>query len=393
MSAYWIALRIVQEIWRDRRTVAFILLVPLVVMTLVYYAVSEDEKGKLGVISRGTARLFEGDLMRALEDAKDVRLVALDIPDDEADPAVIERRIYEILRRRQADGVLFLDEKLLLDRFDGKRGNLNLYVEGSRPTITALVLKAIADAMDDLTAALPVVIDASCSAACANSVNNKAMHLEKHYVYGSEDYRTIDFFLPVFPPFFVFFFTFILATVTFQRERLRGTLERLLIAPVGLPQVVLGYVGGFFLFCGVQAVVILAFVLALVGFPVSPTQVGSIAAVTALMLVIALLLGLTLSFTAQSEFQAVQFIPLVILPQVFLSDMIWDINAFPWPFQWISWVLPLTHANVVMRDVLLKGQPLWQSWQPLLTLTGFGLFVLAALALITRRKHTLGGAE
>ncbi len=386
MNARWIAWRILREIVRDRRTVAFLLLVPFVVMTLIYFAVAEDESVKVGVVTRGVARLFDRDMINAIATEDNVVLVELAIPDEEIRPRVLERLIQDELRQRHADVILYMDQQLLVDRFDGKRGVLHLYIEGTHPTLTATALSAISNAMDDLAAAMPTVIDAECSAKCANSVNSLPMELEEHYLHGSEDYRLVDYFLPVFPPFFVFFFTFILSAISFQRERVNGTLERLLVAPVSFAQIVSGYVGGFMLFATLQATIIISYVLLLVSFPVTAVQVVSIGVVTLLMMMMGLMLGLLASFLAHNEFQAVQFIPLVILPQIFLSDMIWDVKSFPWFFQLLSWPLPLTHANAAMRDLLLKELPLWQSWPELLILVGFIAVTLLALIVVSRRR-------
>ena len=387
MTFFWIAVRLVREITRDRRTLAFFFLVPVVVMTLVYLAVAKDEVAKIGVVTRGTARLFEADLVNAIETQDNIEVVPLDIPDEETGEAKLERAILEHLHAGKVDGVIYMGERLLVERFDGKPGTLHVYVEGSRPTITALVLGAIGDAMDDLAAALPVVIDADCSAHCASSVNNKPMELKKHYLHGSEDYRAIDFFLPVFPPFFVFFFTFIVAVVQFQRERARGTLERLMVAPVSFTEVVLGYVTGFLVFATLQAAIVVSYILVLLSFPVSLAEIGSIAVVTFLMMLISLLLGLSLSFLAQNEFQAIQFIPLVLLPQIFLSDMIWDIRAFPPFIRWVSYAIPLTYANNAMRGTLIRKDALWMAWPSLLALTGFIALILLVLVAISRHPR------
>ncbi len=387
MNSRWIAWRIIREFIRDRRTVAFLLLVPLIVMTLIYFAVSEDETVEVGVVTRGVARLFDRDMINAIAAEDNVKLVNLAIPDEETDPQVLVSLIEQELKRRHADVILYMDEQLLVERFDGKRGTLHIYIEGTHPTLTATALGAISSAMDDLASAMPTVIDSDCSAMCANSVNSLPMELEEHYLHGSEDYRLVDYFLPVFPPFFVFFFTFILSAIAFQRERLNGTLERLMIAPVSFSQIVAGYVGGFLLFATLQAIIILGYVLLLVSFPVTVAQVSAIGVVTLLMMLIGLMLGLLASFLAHNEFQAVQFIPLVILPQIFLSDMIWDIKSFPWFFQLLSYPLPLTHANAAMRDLLLKHLSLWQSWPELLTLLGFIVLILLALIVTSRRSR------
>lgn len=386
MTSRWIAWRIIREITRDRRTVAFLLLVPFVVMTLIYFAVAEDESVDVGVVTRGVARLFDADMIDAIESEDNVEIVSLDIPDEETDNAILKTLITNELKQGHADVILYMDEDLLRDRFDGKRGTLHVYIEGTHPTLTATGLSAIASAMDDLASSMPTVIDSSCSALCANSVNSLPMDLEEHYLYGSEDYRMIDYFLPVFPPFFVFFFTFILSTISFQRERVNGTLERLMVAPVSFTQIIIGYVGGFFLFATVQASIILTYVLFLVSFSFTIAQVISIAVITILMMLIGLMLGLLASFVANNEFQAIQFIPLVILPQIFLSDMIWDIESFPWAFQLLSVPLPLTHANGAMRDILLKDMTLLQSWPEISTLVGFVVFILLALLWVGRKS-------
>ncbi len=382
----WIAWRIIQEIGRDRRTLAFLLLVPFIVMTLIYVAIAEDETVKVGVVTRGAVRLFASQMIDAIAKEDNIAIVSLNIPDDEIDNKVIVKLIRQELNTRKADVILYMDENLLNERFDNKPGNIHLYIEGTHPTLTATALSAIADAMDDLAAAMPTVIHADCSAMCADSVNSLPMETKKHYLYGSEDYRLVDYFLPVFPPFFVFFFTFILSTISFQRERVNGTLERLMVAPVSFFQVIMGYVGGFFIFAGLQAAIILTYVLFLVSFSVNLMQVIDIAIITVLMMLVGLMLGLLASFVANNEFQAIQFIPLVILPQIFLSDMIWDIGSFPRFFQLLSYPLPLTHANTAMRNILLKGQPLWQSWPQLLTLAGFSIVILLGLMRIRQNK-------
>ncbi|MDH3326705.1 MAG: ABC transporter permease, partial [Gammaproteobacteria bacterium] len=212
MNGKWIAWRIIREISRDKRTLAFLFLVPFVVMTLIYFAVIEDETVDVGVVTRGVARLFDADMINAIESEDNIKLVELNIPDEEIDRDKLITLIQQELESNNADVILYMDENLLTDRFDGKRGTLHLYIEGTHPTLTATALSAISSALDDLASAMPTVIDSSCSALCANSVNSLPMDLKKHYLHGSDDYRMVDYFLPVFPPFFVFFFTFILST-------------------------------------------------------------------------------------------------------------------------------------------------------------------------------------
>ncbi|MDT8448357.1 MAG: ABC transporter permease [bacterium] len=389
MKLQWIAWRLVLEIRRDRRTLAMFFLVPLVVMTLIYYALQGDEQADLAVVTRGVARLWDYPIRSTLGQEDNLRLVDLDLDDQENDPLVIEAAIRAALVQGKVQGVLYLNTSLLEERFSGGRGQLHLYLEGSRPTASADILSGIASAMDDLAEQLPVVVDETCSAECAASVNSKALELKKHFLYGNEDYRTIDYFLPAFPPLLVFFFTFIITIITFQRERARGTLARLLIAPFSFAQVVWGYVLGFFVFFSVQSAIVLAYVLVLLEIPVTLSQVVQLGLLTLLLMTVALMMGLFASFLAKNEFQAIQFIPLAILPQIFLSDMIWRIETFPVVFRWIAYSFPLTYANWAARDLILKGIPLWQEGPELAALIGFMLLFLFGMMLFVKQRRAL----
>ena len=385
MKSFLIARRLIREITRDRRTLAFFFLAPMIVMSLVYFALLEPSSARVALVTEGSMDLFRYDLERTLEDEPDIELISPDweLPTDINDQ---KAALLAWTRSGEVDAILYLNTQLLIDRFDGKAGNVSLFLEGSRPTRTGAALDAVSSAMDDLGSAMPVVIEASCSAKCANSVNNLAMDLEKIYAFGNDDLDIIDFFLPVFPPFFVFFFTFILSAISFQRERVTGTLERLMMSPIHFSEIVVGYVMGFFLFSAVQASIILTFVLYLIDIPISVTQVLVLVIVTVCLLLVGLTLGLLASYLAKNEFQAIQFIPVIILPQIFLGDMIWSIEDFPKVFQYFSVVLPLTHANQAMREVLLKDADLWSIADSIGILLLMWVVLVAIMSLVAKRN-------
>ncbi len=408
-----IAQRVMREVLRDPRTVAFFFLVPIAVMVLVYFALAKDEEARLAIVYRGISQAFAEPLEEALRGAEGIQRVtipSLDAPTGGSrffatvpEEPGLEQKILDALRRGEADAVLFFPATLAQDRFAGKPGRVTLYVEGSRPQLTTLARQAviraaarIAPAMDKIGApyarGLALPGSAPSSAPTGQSTTSAAAGLPElnvTYLHGSAGYRLVDFFLPTLLPFFVFFFTFMVSTITFQRERSRGTLERILIAPVGLVQVVLGYVLGFAGFALVQVAIVMAFVLALITFPVSLAQVAGLILLCVVLMGIALLIGLLVSFNARSEFQAVQFVPLIILPQIFLSDLIWTLGGFPAPFRWLAQIFPLTHANAITRSLLLQDASLLSLWPRFLALGGIALAVLACLAWEGRRK---GGA-
>ena len=115
-----IAGRVIREIVRDRRTLAFFLFVPVIIMTLVYVAVSAEDEARLVVLSRGPARLFAHDMRAALEDTDELVLVSLDIPDDEREHDRLVEHIHAALAANEVDGVLYLAERMLAERVAGE---------------------------------------------------------------------------------------------------------------------------------------------------------------------------------------------------------------------------------------------------------------------------------
>ena len=206
-------------------------------------------------------------------------------------------------------------------------------------------------------------------------------------LYGGADYSILDYLAPVLVAFFAFFFIFLLSAVSFLRERTSGTLERLMATPLRRGELVLGYLAGFSFFALLQAIVILAFTV----FVLQVRYRGNLATifiVEAVLVVGAVSLGLLVSAAARNELQAVQFVPIVLLPQVFLSGLLIPIDQLPDYLRPLAAVLPLTYANEALRSVMIKG---YEIGDPLVlrdiaVLIGFGL-VMAVGAIASIRRE------
>ena len=183
---------------------------------------------------------------------------------------------------------------------------------------------------------------------------------------------------------FVLFFTFILTGVGFLRERAQGTLERLKTTRVGSFDIMVGYLLGFLIFAAVQTVIIVAFTV----FVLQIEYEGSlweIAAVLVLVVIVAVSTGIFISSFANNEFQVVQFIPIVLAPQIFLSGVIIPVAQMPRLFEWLSTILPLTYAVDGLREIMVRGTALTELWLDLLVLAAFSAaLLLAAVATLKR---------
>ncbi len=184
---------------------------------------------------------------------------------------------------------------------------------------------------------------------------------------------------------FALFFTFMLTGVSFLRERSQGTLERLLTTPVGRADILVGYMLGFLLFAAIQSLI-------LVGFTVLVLQIdykgnlGQIVAVLILLTIVAVSLGIFVSTFARNEFQVVQFIPLILAPQIFLSVVIIPVDEMPLVLEGIARVLPLTYAVDGLQGIMLMGRSLVDVWVDLAVLAAFGAALLAAAAATVKRS-------
>jgi len=186
---------------------------------------------------------------------------------------------------------------------------------------------------------------------------------------------------------FPFTVMFVVTSVATLRERTSGTLERLMTMPLGKLDLLLGYALAFGLVALVQVGVVLVISLTWLGLDLSGS-LGSLVLVSLLDALLGMALGLFASAFARTEFQAVQFIPIVIVPQVLLSGVILPVSSEPGWLQAISNVLPLTYAVNGLRDVMLKGADLgWASVQlDAAVVAAFCVVALAGATATLRRQ-------
>jgi ABC-2 type transport system permease protein len=179
---------------------------------------------------------------------------------------------------------------------------------------------------------------------------------------------------------------FLVTSVTTLRERSSGTLERLLSMPMGKADLLVGYALAFGAVALVQALVAVGLTVGLLGLEVSG-PVWMLAVVAVLDAVLGTALGLFVSAFAQTEFQAVQFMPAVVLPQLLLCGLFVARDDLPRVLHAVADVLPLSYAVDAMNQVTVNDTLSGGLAVDLLVIGGF---VLAALGLgaATLRRRT-----
>jgi ABC-2 type transport system permease protein len=187
--------------------------------------------------------------------------------------------------------------------------------------------------------------------------------------------------LGVFP----FIAMFLITSVAMLRERTTGTLERLLTTPLHKLDLLFGYGIAFALAAAVQAAIAATLAYWLLGLDTvgSPWVVGGLAIGNA---VLGMSVGLFTSAFAQSEFQAVQFLPAFVLPQMLLCGLIWPRDQMVGWLEKISNVLPMSYAVEALTEVGRHPDPTTTMWRDLTVIVGCIIVALLAGAATLRRR-------
>lgn len=194
----------------------------------------------------------------------------------------------------------------------------------------------------------------------------------------------LDYIAPALLATLALFFSFLLTGISFLRERSQGTMERLMASPISRLDIVVGYLFGFFIFALTQTLIIVLFTI----YVLDVRYYGDLWQIFVFQIVViagAVNLGIFISTFARNEFQMVQFIPLILFPQIFLSGVIWPVEQMPDYLQWLSAILPLRYAVDGLRDIMLAGKSLLDVGFELSVLAGFAI-IMSILAAITLRR-------
>ena len=370
--------RVMRQVLRDHRTVALLVFAPLLVLTLgAILFRAEPPAISLGVVNedRGVQHPVVGTIAlgERMRDELDRSGAFILIP-------LSREEVDDRLRESAVQGVVVIPPDFSAKTLASRRVVLYLRLEGSNPTrsqaITAQVTRA---AMVTLATLTLTGGSAKNSAQTGEDDTGLPVSVQTTYLFGGAEFDTLDFVAPVYVAFLAMFFVFLLACVAFLRERSQGTMERLAATPATRTEIVLGYMIGLGLFALVQVTVILFYTVWVLNVHYRGS-LGLLLLVITLLAVVGVNLGILASAFARTEFQVIQFIPLVIIPQVLLGGTFWAVADMPAYLQPVAHLMPIYYANQALRDVMLKGWGLAEIWPNLAVLIGIAgaLFILSA---------------
>jgi ABC-2 type transport system permease protein len=362
---FTLAGRIVRQFVRDRRTMALLFLAPLLVMTLLNFVLNSSSSGATldivpaGVLSSQIAQTIQ---QRLSGQANFTVHIAASADQAEND-----------LKNGAADAALLFPADFSPT---ASATPLTLRLEGSDPTVAKQVQNVVALLINGLAQ----------GATPGQASGGSQITVRTSYLYGGPQFTATDALAPLFIGLFSFFFVFLLTSVAFLRERSQGTIERLLVSPLNRTELVLGYVLGFTLFALVQSLVILLYVLLVLQVHFN----GNLAVlflVTALLTIGGVNLGIFVSAFARNELQVVQFIPLLIVPQILLGGLFFPVKTLPVVLKQLAYIMPLTYANFGLKDVMIRGFSVGDIWLDLVFLAGFAVLMVLGAAFSLRQDR------
>jgi ABC-2 type transport system permease protein len=187
--------------------------------------------------------------------------------------------------------------------------------------------------------------------------------------------------LGVFP----FVIMFLVTSIAMLRERTTGTLERLLTTPLGKLDLLFGYGLAFGLAAAVQAAVAVGVAFWLLGLETAGGA-GLVVLIAVVNAVLGVALGLFCSAFARTEFQAVQFLPVVVVPQLLLCGLFVPREQMSGWLQAVSDVLPLSFAVEALMEVGASADPTGTMWIDLAVVSGAAVIALVLAAATLRRR-------
>jgi ABC transporter DrrB family efflux protein len=356
------------QIGRDPITLALMLLVPMIQLTVFGYAINTDVRNvKTAVYNLDVGRQSR-EFLQAFENTDYFRVVEYVGSDEELNRAIIAGRVKigikippdysdKLLAGRQATVLI------LIDGSDSSVATQSLQVATSVGLTESM--ERIARRLEETTPQLPVEV--------------------RPKILFNLDARSANFMVPGLVAIILQIITTMLTAFSIVRERERGTLEQLLVTPVQPFGLMLGKLVPYGLVGIFETCTVLAVMRFIFDVPINGS-LPLLLALSVLFLFTALAIGLLISTRAQNQMQALQLAWLIMLPSVLLSGFMFPRDSMPIIMQYIGAVVPATHFIEIIRGIVLRGATFTDLIREVVILSIMGIVLLVLSALRFRRK-------
>ena len=361
--------RVFRGFRHDKRAMALMIFSPLLSMTVFGIAFSGNITNiNIIIVNKDTPVVTYSNetlfFSQAIIDSTNKNILHIEYMDDNA-------TALQKVREGKSWAVIEFPENFTRDILSRAKTEVTIRADKSNQNVYQALLKALRDGaqkfMDSYHYSLPVTIN------------------DSNAIYGAgADFS--DFLIPGVITFAIFLLTTLLTMLTFTTERVNRTLDRLLATPATELEIVLGYALAFGCIGTLQAIVMVSYGIAVFSILV----VGDILLaflIAALLATTSQALGILLSAAARSEAQAIQTIPVIVLPAFLLSGIFWPLEAMPYWLHPFSYLLPPTYAAAALRSIMIRGWGVAEIWPEIAALLVFLVVFLGAAAISLKRRR------
>ena len=347
--ALLIAIRLWKQLLRDRRTLALVLFAPIFYVVMFGMVFGGEIEGLPIIVINKDSDVIGEKVVESLQNSS--KVIVWESDDFGSAQKLVDNKKYV--------AAIFIPENFTYNFLSGEKP-IELYLDNSNPQVGIAAMQALQEAFQDAT-----------------SDFNENFGFDVSYAYG-EGLSTMEFFAPAIIGLGVFFLSFLLILMNLIEERKKGTLHLLLQCPHDKGHIIIGYLMAFSVFSMIQTtfIIVITSTFYQVSFGTNIFHYISLYFTAVLLGWTSLMLGIFCSSFARSEFQAVQFIPLVLFPAIFLSGIIIPLIQIPEIFRWLSFLFPLTYGISLLQQISIEEYVLELTNMDLLVLVFFFLLFL-----------------
>ena len=359
------------QILRDPRTLAMILFIPVMQLFLLGYSATSDVRN-IPIAVYDQSRSPES---RALVDAfraADYFLIAFDVDSND--------QIRTLIERGETRAAIIVPPDYSKKLLQGD-AQVAVILDGSDPAIggTALSTARL------IGQAHATKILQEQAARSGRSAEFRPPLEVRPQVWYNPDLISAHFMIPGVIGMILFAITSILTATTIVRERERGTIEQLIVTPIRSWELIVGKLIPYVILSLFDTLMVLAIGHVWFGVPVRG-DLGLIIALSGLLLLSGLGIGLFASTIANTQQEAMMTTWMTLLPSIFLSGFFFPLEAMPLVLRWISYIIPLRYYLVIIRALLLKGVGAAAIQNEIIALAIFGVGIMTAAAMRFRKR-------
>jgi ABC-2 type transport system permease protein len=360
------------QIWRDPRTLALIVVMPIMQLLLMGYAATTNVRNvPMAVFDQDRSRESR-ELLEAFM-AADYFVIA--------DYTTGLEQLLEQIHDGSARVGLIIPPDYGATLSGKETAEIALVLDGSDPTSASSSLSAAQ--LISQEHATQILVE-RLSRTVPGMTLDSPIEMRTQVWY-NPDMISAYYMVPGVIGMILYAIASILTATAIVRERERGTMEQLIVTPIRSWELVVGKLLPYVLLTLMNTIEVMALGSLLFGVPIRGSLV-TILLLSSLFLLTGLGIGLVMSTIANTQQEAMLASFMTILPSIYLSGFFFPLEAMPRVLQWISHLTPLRYYLIIIRSVLIKGVGVAELQQEILALVLFGMGMMALAALRMRKR-------